>query len=173
MQLHCPLGQFGAQAARQLVGLVEVDVEQRDADAQRADVSDLLIDDGVRSHQTFGQLAIDVKVKVEIDTRTDTRTDTCPDTCVDIDCGYCIGLGIKPSVGQRYEPGAQVDEVRQRIKFRFFNDIGYWQRFDGVQLEELEQRIGRGVHRDRNTRRRGCRIRPGVDARIPLIVQPG
>ena len=37
VQLHRPLGQLGGQAARQLVGLVEVDVEQRDADAQRAD----------------------------------------------------------------------------------------------------------------------------------------
>ena len=37
MQLMSPFGQLGAQAARLLVGLVEEDVEQRDAHAQRAD----------------------------------------------------------------------------------------------------------------------------------------
>ena len=42
-QLHRPLGQLGAQAARQLVGLVQVDVEQRNADAQVADDLDLLV----------------------------------------------------------------------------------------------------------------------------------
>ena len=43
MQLHRPLGDLGHQAARQLVGLVEIDVEERDADAQRADHLDVLV----------------------------------------------------------------------------------------------------------------------------------
>ena len=38
-----PFGQLGAEPARQFVGLVEVDVEQRDADAQVADHLDLLV----------------------------------------------------------------------------------------------------------------------------------
>ncbi len=42
MQLQRPLGQLGAEAARQLVGFVEVDVEQRDADAQRPDHLELV-----------------------------------------------------------------------------------------------------------------------------------
>ena len=42
VQLERPFGQLGAQAARLLVGLVEEDVEQRDADAQLADNLDLL-----------------------------------------------------------------------------------------------------------------------------------
>ncbi len=37
VQLVRPLGELGAQPPRQLVGLVQVDVEQRDADAQRPD----------------------------------------------------------------------------------------------------------------------------------------
>ncbi len=36
MQLHRPFGDLGHQPARQLVGFVEVDVEERDADAQRS-----------------------------------------------------------------------------------------------------------------------------------------
>ena len=43
VQLHRPLGDLGHQAARQLVGLVQVDVEERDADAQRADDLDVLV----------------------------------------------------------------------------------------------------------------------------------
>ena len=43
MQLHRPLGDFRGQAARELVGFVEVDVEQRDADAQRADDLDRFV----------------------------------------------------------------------------------------------------------------------------------
>ena len=41
VQLHRPLGDLGRQAARQLVGLVQVDVEERDADPQRADDLDV------------------------------------------------------------------------------------------------------------------------------------
>ena len=37
--LQRPFGQLHAQPARQLIGLVEVDVEQRDANAQRADLA--------------------------------------------------------------------------------------------------------------------------------------
>ena len=37
--LQRPLGQLDAQAPRQLIGFVEVDVEQRDADAQRSDLA--------------------------------------------------------------------------------------------------------------------------------------
>jgi hypothetical protein len=44
-----PFGQFGAQPARQFVGLVEIDVEQRNADAQRPDDLDLFF---------FGQVEI-------------------------------------------------------------------------------------------------------------------
>ena len=43
VQLHRPLGDLGHEAARQLVGLVEVDVEERDADPQRADDLDVLV----------------------------------------------------------------------------------------------------------------------------------
>ena len=43
VQLHRPLGDLGHQAARQLVGLVQVDVEERDADPQRADDLDVLV----------------------------------------------------------------------------------------------------------------------------------
>ena len=42
-----PLGQIDAQAARKLVGFVEEDVEQRDADAQRTDDLDGLFVDGL------------------------------------------------------------------------------------------------------------------------------
>ena len=45
--LDGPLGQLGAQPARQLVGFVEVDVEQRDRNAQRADHPHLFIGVGV------------------------------------------------------------------------------------------------------------------------------
>ena len=43
MQFHRPLGDFGRQPARKLVGLVQVDVEQRNADAQRADDLDVVV----------------------------------------------------------------------------------------------------------------------------------
>jgi hypothetical protein len=43
VQLHRPLGDFGHQATRQLVGFVEIDVEERNADAQRADDLDVFV----------------------------------------------------------------------------------------------------------------------------------
>ena len=43
MQFHRPFGEFSRQAARQFVGFVQVDVEQRDADAQRPDRLDRFI----------------------------------------------------------------------------------------------------------------------------------
>ena len=43
VQLHRPFGDLGHEAARQLVGLVEIDVEERDADAQRPDDLDVLV----------------------------------------------------------------------------------------------------------------------------------
>ena len=43
VQLHRPFGDLGHQAARELVGLVEIDVEERDADAQRTDDLDVLV----------------------------------------------------------------------------------------------------------------------------------
>ena len=42
VQLQPPFGQLVAQTTRQLIGLVEEDVEQRDADAQRPDTLELL-----------------------------------------------------------------------------------------------------------------------------------
>ncbi len=41
--LHAPLADLRDQPAREFIGLVEVDVEQRDADAKRADDLDLLV----------------------------------------------------------------------------------------------------------------------------------
>jgi hypothetical protein len=43
VQLHRPFGDLGREAPRQLVGLVQVDVEQRNADPQRADHLDVLV----------------------------------------------------------------------------------------------------------------------------------
>ena len=42
-QLDGPFGQAGAQAARQLVGFIQEDIEQRDADAQRANQLDAVL----------------------------------------------------------------------------------------------------------------------------------
>ena len=42
-QLDGPFGQAGAQAARQLVGFIQEDIEKRDADAQRADQLDAVL----------------------------------------------------------------------------------------------------------------------------------
>ena len=163
MQFHRPFGQFGAQAARQFVSLVEVDVEQRDADAQRADASDLLILDGAGPGQTLGQIAVNVKVEVDIRIGIHIGVD------IGINRGRFIGHELKGSVGQRFEPGAQVDEVKRRIEVRSFNDIGYRQRPDGSQVEGFEQRIGRGVQRDRNTHRHEWEVRPSVERHV----QPG
>ena len=43
MQLHRPFGDLGHEAAREFVRLVEVDIEKRDADAQRPDHLDMLV----------------------------------------------------------------------------------------------------------------------------------
>ena len=42
MQLHRPLGDLGRESTRQLVGLVQVDVEERNSNAQRADDLDMI-----------------------------------------------------------------------------------------------------------------------------------
>ena len=55
--LQCPLGQFGDESTRLLVGLVQENVEQRDADAQPANHFDrLFIGLGRRQTQGFGAL---------------------------------------------------------------------------------------------------------------------
>jgi len=43
VQLHRPLGDLGDETTRQLVGLVEIDVEERDADPERPDDLDVLL----------------------------------------------------------------------------------------------------------------------------------
>ena len=53
VQLHRPFGDLGGEATRQFVGLVQVDVEQRDADAQRADHLDEFVVDAARLSLRF------------------------------------------------------------------------------------------------------------------------
>ena len=68
VQFHGPFGQLGAQAARQLVGLVEINIEQRDADAQRADHLDLFFFCGQRHRRRNNQ-----RIKQGFNRRLDRR----------------------------------------------------------------------------------------------------
>ena len=78
VELHRPLGDLGAEPARELVGLVQVNVEQRDADAQGADDLDVFVVAGAGFGHGFDRRLDerrDVERQVEVSGRGRQRLD--------------------------------------------------------------------------------------------------
>ena len=125
-----PFGQFSDEPARQFVGFVEVDVEQRDADAQRPDDFDLLIGVGV---------GIRIRIRIRIRSRR------------------WLGLALEQQIGRcgfsshrRRDAEVEVEVHRAQVDLE---RLGRGDRRGcrrGRRLRHVEQQVAR-------LGRRGCR----------------
>ena len=107
---HRPFGQLDAQAARQLVGFVQVDVEQRNADAQIADDLDLLVVQRRRRNLQVQRQRLGNALRFGPGLgRVEQRQ---------VDAGIDEGLGLRRRIQIEHQPRASVGRQLQRYQRR-------------------------------------------------------
>ena len=133
VQLHRPLRELGRQAPRQLVGFVEINVEQRDADAQWPDDLDVVfrrLGDrlGFERRGGFGG-------RRQLGHRGERRR-------------HRRRLqALEQRLGNHRIAQIEVDQIERQIGQRHLGNIGQRQRLGRTRVEGVEQRLGVQVQR--------------------------